>query len=121
MTRIAQGSGNVFADLGLPHPEELLAKAKLVSRIIDTIDERGLTQTQAGKVLGVDQAKISTLKRGQFDGFSMERLIRFLNALDRDVEIVVKPKSRRRKTGGSASLQRHRVTPAPSTRFPLPR
>lgn len=82
-------SGNVFADLGLPHPEELQAKADLVFEISRTIEERGLTQAQAAAILGIDQPKVSSLVRGRLAGFSMERLYRYLNALGKDVEIVI--------------------------------
>ena len=94
---IAESTGNVFADLGVPEPEEALAKADLAARICEIIAERGLTQRQAAKVLGVDQPKISALMRGRLEGFSLGRLFRFLNALDRDVEIVVKPRARTSK------------------------
>src|SRR5262249_25385741 len=90
--RIERSSGNVFADLGLKNPEELLAKAKLVQRIADIIVERKLTQVRAAKLLGIDQPKVSALLRGKLDGFSTDRLFRFLNALGRDVEILVRPK-----------------------------
>ena len=86
------GSGNVFADLGFQEPEEELAKAQLVSRISAMIEERGLTQAQTTELLGVDQPKVSALLRGNFTGFSLERLFRLLIALDSDVSIVVKPK-----------------------------
>jgi len=84
------GSGNVFADLGFPNAEEALAKAELAQRITAIIARRRLTQAQAAGVLGVDQPKISALKRGRLSGFSLERLVRFLILLGRDVEIVVK-------------------------------
>src|SRR3954470_18351906 len=84
-------SGNVFADLGLKNPEELLAKAELVQRIADILAERKLTQARAAKVLGIDQPKISALLRGKLEGFSLDRLFRFLNALGKDVEITVRP------------------------------
>ncbi len=95
---MTRSSGNVFADLGLARPEERLAKAGLALEIERIIRKRGLTQAQAGKVLGIDQPKVSALRCGRLSGFSVERLLRFLNALDRDVEIVVKakPSSRRR-------------------------
>lgn len=83
-------SGNVFADLGLPHPEERLAKAELAHKIITAIERRGLTQAGAAKLLEVDQPKISALKRGRLAGFSLDRLVRFLVLLGNDVEIVVK-------------------------------
>src|SRR3954453_20144730 len=88
---VEPSSGNVFADLGLKNPEELLAKAELVQRISDIIAERKLTQARAAKVLGIDQPKVSALLRGKLDGFSIDRLFRFLNALGRDVEISVRP------------------------------
>ena len=88
---IEESSGNVFADLGLKNPEELLAKAELVQRIADIIAERKLTQVRAAKLLGIDQPKVSALLRGKLDGFSTDRLFRFLNALGRDVEIVIRP------------------------------
>lgn len=90
-------SGNVFKDLGLPNAEELLAKAELVRQISVIVEERGLTQTEAAELLGTTQPKLSELLRGRLSGFSMERLLRFLKRLDRDIEIVVKPKARRRK------------------------
>ncbi len=88
---IEPSSGNVFADLGLDNPQELLAKAELVQRIAEIIAERKLTQVRAAKLLGVDQPKVSALLRGKLDGFSTDRLFRFLNALGRDVEIVIRP------------------------------
>src|SRR5436309_2401117 len=92
-------SGNVFADLGLPRPEERLAKAGLALEIERVLRNRGLNQADAAKILGIDQPKISALRNGRLSGFSVERLIRFLNALDHDVEIVVKPKPRSRRHG----------------------
>jgi predicted XRE-type DNA-binding protein len=84
-------SGNVFADIGVAQPEEANAKAELALQINSLIEERALTQTQAAKVLGINQPKVSALMRGQLAGFSIERLIRFLAALGRDVQIVVTP------------------------------
>jgi predicted XRE-type DNA-binding protein len=91
--RFEQGSGNVFADLGLPHPDLALAKAELVQRIRDLIAERKLTQAQAAKLLRLDQPKVSALVRGRVEGYSIDRLFRFLNALGQQVEITVRPKS----------------------------
>ena len=88
-------SGNVFADLEVDAPEEALAKAELTVKITEIIEAKGLTQAAAAKVLGIDQPKVSALLRGKLTGFSTERLIKFLNALGRDVEIVVKDGSRR--------------------------
>ena len=88
------GSGNVFADLGLPDADEHLVKAGLVVRIGRIIRERGLTQSAAAKLLTIDQPKVSAMLAGQFRGYSVERLMRFLVALGQDVEIVVKPVQR---------------------------
>jgi predicted XRE-type DNA-binding protein len=95
--KIQMSSGNVFADIGLPNPEERLAKAELAIRIAEAIRARRLTQTRAARVLRIDQPKISRLLRGQLSGFSTERLMHFLTRLGRDVEIVVRiaPRSRR--------------------------
>lgn len=93
------GSGNVFADLGLAGSEELQAKADLIIQITRAIEQRALTQSEAADILGIDQPKISALMRGRLSGFSMERLTRFLNALGRDVEIVVRPADRKRAAG----------------------
>lgn len=84
------GSDNIFSDLGLPDSQERLAKAKLALRINQLIKHRKLKQTQAASLLGVDQAKISLLHRGRLNHFSLERLIRFLNILEQDVEILIK-------------------------------
>ncbi|MDR3764105.1 MAG: helix-turn-helix transcriptional regulator [Acidobacteriota bacterium] len=83
-------SGNVFADLGLPNPEEALAKAELAHKIALVIRARRLTQLRAAALLGVDQPKVSALMRGQLSGFSIERLLRFLLLLGQDVKITVK-------------------------------
>jgi predicted XRE-type DNA-binding protein len=91
-----KSTGNVFADLKLPRPEEALAKAELAQKIAAIIEQRRLTQAQAAAILGVDQPKISALKRGRLSGFSLERMVRFLILLGRDVEIVVKSRPRSR-------------------------
>jgi predicted XRE-type DNA-binding protein len=96
---VEQGSGNVFADIGLPNPEERLAKADLAIRISETIRARRLTQTRAAHILKIDQPKMSRLLRGQLSGFSAERLMHFLTLLGRDVEISVKPAPRSRRQG----------------------
>ena len=95
--RVEESSGNVFPDLGLPDAEELLAKAELVRTIRGLIERRSLTQTEAAWLLGTTQPKVSDLFRGRLEGFSMERLYRFLNALGQDVQIVVRPKPRSRE------------------------
>lgn len=94
-SKVTLGSGNVFRDLGLKNPEELLAKAKLAAHIVQILEERKVNQTQAAELLGVDQPKVSMLYRGRLDDFSVERLLRFLTALHRDIRIVVGQKARR--------------------------
>jgi predicted XRE-type DNA-binding protein len=91
MNRISRSSGNVFADVGLPDSEALLAKAKLTSKIADAIAALNLTQSQAAGQIGLTQPKVSDLLRGRFDGFSMEKLILILNALGQDVQINTTP------------------------------
>ncbi|MBM3733916.1 MAG: XRE family transcriptional regulator [Acidimicrobiia bacterium] len=93
MTRkiaVERSGGNVFADIGLPDADEALAKAELSRQIGDIVAQRRLTQASAARLLGVDQPKVSALLRGRLAGFSAERLIRFLNILGRDVNIVVR-------------------------------
>jgi predicted XRE-type DNA-binding protein len=87
--RIHRSSGNVFADLRIPNPEQYLAKAELAAKILKIVERRGLTQAAAGKLLGINQPKVSALLSGRLDGFSSDRLFRFLNALGCDVRISV--------------------------------
>ncbi len=87
-------SGNVFADLGLADAREHLIKAGLVVKIDRTIRQRRLTQIAAAELMGIDQPKVSAMLSGQFRGYSVERLMRFLVSLGHDVEIVVKPRKR---------------------------
>jgi predicted XRE-type DNA-binding protein len=91
---ITEGSGNVFADLGLPDAEEMLAKAELAIKIAGMLRRKKLTQMQAAEVLGVDQPKVSALIRGRLAGFSIERLLRFVLLLGSDVSITIKPRQR---------------------------
>jgi predicted XRE-type DNA-binding protein len=91
--RVEFGSGNVFADLGLPNPDLARAKAELVQRIRTLLAARKLTQTKAAGLLGLDQPKVSALVRGRAEGYSIDRLFRFLNALGQQVEITVRPAS----------------------------
>jgi predicted XRE-type DNA-binding protein len=97
--KITRGTGNVFADLGFPDAEERQTKLRLAFAINTIIEERGLTQAQAAKLLDATQPKISALARYKLDGFSVERLMTFLTALDRDVQIVIKKKPRSRASG----------------------
>ena len=90
-------SGNVFADIDVEHPEEELTKAKLVWEIEQIIKKKRLTQAEAAKMMGINQPKVSALLRRKLDGFSVERLIHFLNALGQDIDIVVRQKPSSRK------------------------
>jgi predicted XRE-type DNA-binding protein len=94
--KMEKSCGNVFADLGLPDSDELLAKAKLAHRIGEFIRERGLTQAQAAKLLRLDQPKVSALLNGKLTAFSTDRLLRLVTLLGRDVKIVIGPKPRSR-------------------------
>lgn len=96
--RIERGSGNVFADLGRPDAETHLLKAELVTRIDQIIRERRLTQARAAELLGLSQPDVSRLLRGNFRDYSVERLLRLMTVLGRDVEIVIR-KSRARRPG----------------------
>jgi len=89
--RYESGSGNVFKDIGVPNAEEHLIKAQLVFKIDAILKKRGLKQVEAADLFGVRQPDVSKMLRGDFRQFSVERLLRFLVALDQDVEIVVKP------------------------------
>jgi len=92
------GSGNIFADIGLPNAEEHLIKAQLVYKIDRLMKARKLRQIDAAKLFGVKQPDVSNMLSGDFRQFSVERLLRFLVALGQDVEIVVKPPKRPRRT-----------------------
>ena len=95
-SQVEHGSGNVFADLERPDAEAHLLKAELVAGIDRIIRQRRLTQARAGDLLGLSQPDVSRLLRGNFRDFSIERLLRLLTALGRDVEIVIrKPRARR--------------------------
>jgi len=89
--RAEEGSGNVFADLDLPHAEQELLKARLTLQIHKIIKARGLTQAEAGEILGIRQPHVSTLMRNRAGVFSVERLMEFLTELGQDVEITVRP------------------------------
>jgi predicted XRE-type DNA-binding protein len=96
---VVRGTTNVFADLGYPDAEERQTKLRLAHAINRIVEQRRLTQAAAAAVLGVNQPKVSALLRYKLDGFSVERLMTFLTALDRDVEIVIRKKPRSRPVG----------------------
>ena len=96
---IVRGSGNVFADLGFADAEERQTKLRLAHALNTIIDARHLTQESAARRLGLNQPKVSALRNYKLDGFSVERLMTLLNALDRDIEIVIRKKPRSRPAG----------------------
>lgn len=107
-------SKSVYADLGFKNHEELEAKSNLVIEISKVIKKKKLTQTDAADIFGISQPKLSELLSGRFRGYSIERLIRFLNELGQDVDIVVKskPRSRRARVAvyHSSNASRHNVS-----------
>src|SRR5258708_35890631 len=98
-TKAKLGSGNVFADLGLPNPEQELLKARLTLQIYKIVKGRGLTHAQVGEILGIKQPHVSTLMRNRAGNFSVGRLVELLTAVGLDVEITIKPtRKAQRKT-----------------------
>jgi len=99
--RVTQGSQNVFADLGLPNPEQELLKAQLTLQIHSILKGSGMTQAEIAKILGVQQPQVSLLMRNRAGSFSVGRLMEFLTALRQDVQITVRPT---RKEHGALSV-----------------
>ena len=95
---VIPSSGNVFADLGLRNAGEKHTRVRLAVAINQIVQARHLSQTAAARLLDISQPKISALVNYRLDGFSVERLMHFLNALDRDVEIVIRKKPRSRRS-----------------------
>ena len=95
---ITNGTSNVFADLGYPDSTERQARLRLALALNRVLDERALTQAEAARLLGVSQPKVSALRNYKLAGFSVERLMTFLTALDRDVRIVIRQKPRSRRS-----------------------
>ena len=93
---VTRGSGNVFADLGFANPEEELLKAQLVREIRDLLKRRRLTQAKAAELLGLKQPDVSALVNGRVHKFSLERLLRCIRRLDREVTIVTRPRRQAR-------------------------
>jgi predicted XRE-type DNA-binding protein len=90
-------SENIFADIGIENADEELTKAELAWEIYHIIKKRKLTQAKAAEMMGINQPKVSALLRRKLSGFSVERLMHFLNLLGQDIDIVVRPKPRNRK------------------------
>lgn len=101
VSRVTEGSGNVFADLGLPNPEQELLKAQLTLQIYTILKDSGMRQVEIAKILGVQQPQVSLLMRNRAGNFSVGRLMEFLTALRQDVEITVRPT---RKEHGALSV-----------------
>lgn len=93
MTDVTHGSGNVFADLGLPDAVDRQTKTRLAMALNDILKARKLTQTQAAKLLGAPQPKVSALANYRLDGFSVEKLMSYLTALEQDVDILIRPRA----------------------------
>ena len=96
---ITRGTGNVFAALGFSDAAERQAKLRLAYALNQLLEGRKLSQAEAARVLGVSQPKVSALRNYKLAGFSVERLMNLLTALDQDVEIVIRRKPRSRKAG----------------------
>jgi len=93
---ITRGSGNVFADLGFPDADERQTKLRLAYALNTVMEAQRLTQVAAAAKLGLNQPKVSALRNYKLDGFSVERLMTLLTALDQDIEIVIRKKPRSR-------------------------
>ena len=87
---VERGGGNVFADLGFPDADVHLVKAEIISRIDDIVRDRGITQTEAARLMGLSRPDVSRLLRGDFREYSLERLFRLLTALGRDMDTVIR-------------------------------
>ena len=101
VAHVTEATGNIFADLGLPNPEQELLKAQLTLQIYTILKDCGMTQAEIAKVLGVQQPQVSLLMRNRAGNFSVGRLMEFLTALRQDVEIIVRPT---RKEHGALSV-----------------
>jgi predicted XRE-type DNA-binding protein len=116
MARITRGTGNVFADLGYADAEERQTKLRLAVAINDVLAGHRLIQAAAAEKLGINQPKVSALANYKLDGFSVERLMTFLTALDQDVEIVIRKKPRSRAASRRCARQAPAVVHRPSIR-----
>jgi predicted XRE-type DNA-binding protein len=98
------GSSNVYVDLGFPDADDMLVKAQLVAKISEILGAKGYTQTEAARIVGLPQPKLSKLLRGQFNGFSERKLMDCLVRLGRDIQIIVVDRPRAR-TAGAVSVR----------------
>jgi len=97
--KVEVGSGNIFADLGLPDAEDMLLKSTIVIELRRLINHRKLTQSAASKLIGISQGDLSKVLRGQFRGYSAAKLMRMLTAFDQDVEITTRPHGKAGEAG----------------------
>ncbi len=97
--KVERSSGNVFADLGFPDAGERQTKVRLAVAINEVLRRRGVSQEKSAELLGINQPKVSALSKYRLEGFSVERLMRFLTALNQDVEIVIRNRPRARRPG----------------------
>src|ERR1017187_8768289 len=97
--KIMRSSGNVFADLGFADAGERQTKVRLAMAINEVLERRGLSQGKAAELLGINQPKVSALSKYRLEGFSVERLMRFLTSLNQDVEIIIRNRLRTRRPG----------------------
>jgi predicted XRE-type DNA-binding protein len=112
---IIAGSGNVFADLGFADAEERQTKVRLAFAINQILEQRRLPQTEAAHRLGINQPKISALSNYRLEGFSVERLMHFLNALDQDIEIVIRRKPHTRQAARIVVTAAELTSPQPKS------
>ena len=110
--KVEVGSGNIFADLGLPDAEDMLLKSTIVIELRRLINQRKLTQSAAAKLIGISQGDLSNVLRGQFRGYSEAKLMRMLTAFDQDVEITTRPHRKAGEAGGSSSPPMPRKDPS---------
>jgi len=106
---VEPSSGNVFADLGLPNAEELATKAALVFQLKELVKQRKFSRERAARLLGIKQDKLEALFRGSLDLYSTGRLLRFINLLNHDIEIVIHPCLNGRQQGDTRVVMNGRV------------
>lgn len=102
--KIHRSSGNIFADISVEYPTRVLYRAQIMHRIAELIDEKGLTQREAAEILDLPQSKVSCLMNGKLSMFSLDHLFELLNALGRDVEIIIKPKTKDERVASTQVL-----------------
>lgn len=96
---VDEGSGNVFVDLGFADADERKLRVQLAMQVNELIATRRLTQARVAQLFGIPQPHVSELKNYKLSRFSSERLLRFVTLLDRDVEIVIRPKAKGHASG----------------------